>query len=240
MAGISTYLENALLNAVLRQIAYTSPTHVWLALFTVAPGVGGGGTEVSGGSYARQQIDNGTSNFSAPSLGSTSNGGVVTFPQATVTWGSVVAWGVFDASTGGNLLFFGTLVGVNEVQSLSITGSPTSGSITMTWGGYTTQAIPYNATAAQVQAFLEALTSIGEDNVACSGGPLPGTPISITYHGGLAKAHLDLFTTTYSLGGGAAPASAVAETTLGETGSKRINTGDTMSVPATHATVTLA
>lgn len=240
MANISTYLEDALLSAVLRQAAYTSPTHVYLALFTAAPNAGGGGTEVSGGGYARQQIDGSSSAFGAPASGSTSNGGTITFPTATVTWGTVTSWGIFDALTGGNLLFFGTLVGVNEVQSLAMSGSPTGGTFTLSFGGQTTEPIPYNATAAQVQAFLEALSSIGEDNVSCSGGALPGTAVTITFQGTLAGAAQSLITHTDSFTGGTSPAAAVSETTLGETGSKTINTGDTFEVTANKATVSIS
>ena len=64
---------------------------------------------------------------------------------------------------------------VNDVQTLSLSGNPTGGTFTLSFGGQTTAAIPFNATAAQVQAALQALSSIGAGNVACAGGPLPGT-----------------------------------------------------------------
>lgn len=105
MAAKTDYLANALLNHVVRNIAFTSPTAVFVALYTVAPTASTAGTEVSGGSYARQPIA-----FAAPSTGDTQNPSLVTFPMATALWGSVVAMGVLDALSGGNLLYFGPLV----------------------------------------------------------------------------------------------------------------------------------
>lgn len=70
---------------------------------------GTGGVEVSGGGYARVSITNNTTNFPNASNGSKSNGTVITFPSATVAWGTVVGWGIWDASTGGNLIAKGFL-----------------------------------------------------------------------------------------------------------------------------------
>lgn len=100
----STYLDNVFINAALRNTPFTPPTLIYVALFTVAPGVGGGGTEVSGGAYARQTVV-----FSAPSLGSASNTVDINFPIATLDWGTLVAFALYDASSGGNLLYFGNL-----------------------------------------------------------------------------------------------------------------------------------
>lgn len=104
MAAFSNYLENAVLNAVLRNTSYTSPTTVYVGLFTTDPTDAGSGTEVSGTNYARQSIA-----FSSPSNGVTSNSADVTFPQAGSAWGTVTHFGLFDASTSGNLLFHGAL-----------------------------------------------------------------------------------------------------------------------------------
>lgn len=107
------YLDNLLLNAVLRQTAFTPPTTIYVALFTVAPTVSGGGTEVSGGGYVRQPVT-----FSAPSNGQTSNTLDVTFPLATAAWGTVVAFGLYTAATGGQLLYFNAL-SVSRLVSVS-------------------------------------------------------------------------------------------------------------------------
>jgi len=100
MAEFSNYLENALINAVLRNTSYTSPTTVYVGLFTSDPTDANTGTEVSGGSYARTSVT-----FGAPSNGVTTSNADCTFPQATASWGTVGWIGLYDASTSGNLLF---------------------------------------------------------------------------------------------------------------------------------------
>ena len=56
MSAISNYLENALLNATLRNTTYTSPATVYAALFTTDPTDDGSGTECTGSGYARKAI----------------------------------------------------------------------------------------------------------------------------------------------------------------------------------------
>jgi hypothetical protein len=102
--SMSDYLENALLNAVLRNTPYTSPSQVYVALFTSDPTDAGTGTEVSGGGYARQPVT-----FNAPSNGQVTNAADILFPVATASWGTVTHIGIYDAQTGGNLLFHGAL-----------------------------------------------------------------------------------------------------------------------------------
>lgn len=100
MAEMSNYLENALVNATLRNTSYTSPTTVYLALYTSDPTDADTGTEVSGGSYVRQSIT-----FGAPSNGSSTNSAAIEFPQATADWGTITHVGIRDAITSGNLLY---------------------------------------------------------------------------------------------------------------------------------------
>jgi hypothetical protein len=100
MAEMSNYLENAVINAVLRNTSYTSPTTVYVGLFTSDPTDAGSGTEVSGGSYARVAVT-----FGAPSNGVSVNSAAVEFPQATGSWGTITHIGIHDALTTGNLLF---------------------------------------------------------------------------------------------------------------------------------------
>jgi hypothetical protein len=102
--SMSDYLENALLNAVLRNTSYTSPSQVYIALFTSDPTDAGTGTEVTGGGYARQPIT-----FNAPSNGQVTNAADILFPVATASWGTVTHIGIYDAASGGNLLFHGAL-----------------------------------------------------------------------------------------------------------------------------------
>jgi hypothetical protein len=100
MAEMSNFLENALINATLRNTTYTSPATVYVSLWTSDPTDAGSGTEVSGGSYARTSVT-----FGAPSNGVSTNSADVTFPQATASWGTVGWIGINDASTSGNLLY---------------------------------------------------------------------------------------------------------------------------------------
>lgn len=103
MAGnLTNYLENKLIDHFLGTTTYTKPTSVYIALFTVTPGEGAGGTEVAGGSYARKICA-----FNAAASGATENTGNVDFenmPAATT-----VAIGIFDAVTSGNMLLYGAL-----------------------------------------------------------------------------------------------------------------------------------
>ena len=104
MAEMSNYLENALINATLRNTSYTSPATVYLALYTTDPTDADAGTEVSGNAYVRQAIT-----FGAPSNGVSTNSAAIEFPQATGSWGTVAYIGIRDASTSGNLLFHSPL-----------------------------------------------------------------------------------------------------------------------------------
>lgn len=86
----------------------------YIALFTTAPTDAGGGTEVSGGSYARV---NGAGKFGAPSGGSIANNAAITFPTPTGSWGTIVAYGIFTASTGGTLLRWENMTTAKAVAS---------------------------------------------------------------------------------------------------------------------------
>lgn len=112
--SFSTYAANLVINALFRATNLTAPVTVYVALYTVAPTDAAGGTEVSGGSYARQPIA-----FGAPS-GSPSvstNSGTITFPTATANWGTIVAVGIFDAVSAGNLLFYGNLTANQTINT---------------------------------------------------------------------------------------------------------------------------
>ena len=97
---MSNFLENALINATLRNTTYTSVATVYVSLWTSDPTDAGSGTEVSGGSYARTAVT-----FAAPSNGASASSADCTFPTCTSTWGTVSHIGIFDASTSGNLLY---------------------------------------------------------------------------------------------------------------------------------------
>ena len=126
MAEFSNYLENALVNAVLRNTTYTSPTTVYVSLYTTDPTDADTGTEVSGGSYARTAVT-----FGAPSNGVTTNSADVTFPTCTASWGTVTHVGIHDASTAGNLLFHTPLDTSKTIDSGDIF-KITSGNLSVT------------------------------------------------------------------------------------------------------------
>jgi hypothetical protein len=105
MAGFTTYLQQEILDHIFGNGAYSAPT-VHVGLFTAAPSDAGGGTEVSGNSYARV---NASALFGAASGTAIANDGAITFPMATGSWGTITHFGVFDASTAGNLLVWGAV-----------------------------------------------------------------------------------------------------------------------------------
>jgi hypothetical protein len=118
----SDFLENKLLDHMLGKTSYTMPT-VYVGLYTAAPTDAGGGTEVSGGAYARVATSGAT--WNAASAGSSSNAAAVTFPTATASWGTITHFGLFDASTTGNMLRWGALttsktVGNGDTPSFGI------------------------------------------------------------------------------------------------------------------------
>jgi hypothetical protein len=106
---------------------------------------------------------------------------------------------------------------VSEQQTLTITGTPTGGTFRINFKGVTSGAIAYDASAADVQAALELMSTIGAGNVTCSGGALPGTPVVITFANNLADQALPLAVVVDSaLTGGTTPAAAIAQTVAGE------------------------
>jgi len=102
MDAKTTYLENKILEHNLKNTSYTSPTTVYLALFTAAPTDAGGGTEVTGGSYARVALT-----FASAASGSITTSATADFtdlPAAVITHAAIM-----DASTSGNMLYYGAL-----------------------------------------------------------------------------------------------------------------------------------
>lgn len=129
MANLTDSFENSLIDWFFRgQAAPTLPANLHVGLFTVSPSDAGGGTEVSGGAYARASVARSLANFAGTQAagstvasngtgGQTSNNGTITFPAPTANWGSVVAFGIFDASTGGNLLIWGPITPAKTVNN---------------------------------------------------------------------------------------------------------------------------
>lgn len=106
MAHFSDYLENKVLDHVVGKTSFTMPS-VWVGLYTAAPTDAGGGTECTGGSYARKSTAG--SDWAAASGGATSNANAITFVTPTGSWGTATHFGLFDAASAGNLLAWNSL-----------------------------------------------------------------------------------------------------------------------------------
>lgn len=109
--AMSDYLEERIAKHVLRGVSYTSPSTLYLALFkspvtSAALEAGTITSEVTGGGYARQVIV-----FNNPTNpgGVSTNNGVVTFPTATASWGTITHFAIMDSLTAGNVLIYGEL-----------------------------------------------------------------------------------------------------------------------------------
>ena len=130
MAKASDYLENQILNHLLRTGSYTKPSTIYVGLYSAAPSDSGGGTEISGNGYARVQVGPGDSSWGAPSggNGTTTNLAAVSFPTPTGSgWGTVTHFALFDAATSGNMLMWGALdapqvVGAGNTLTIPIGG----------------------------------------------------------------------------------------------------------------------
>jgi len=114
MAGtFSTALNNKLLDHILKTTSFAVPSNIYVALYTVAPTASGGGTEVSGNGYARKVHNS----WDAGADGASENTGAISFDAASGgNWGTVVAFGLFDAISGGNFLAWGDLTASKAVN----------------------------------------------------------------------------------------------------------------------------
>lgn len=129
MTGKSDYLENKLIDHIFRGRAFTAPTQLWVGLLTAAPTDAGGGTEVTGGSYARATpgVNSDTAwaatQGGTPAAASSGTGGVtsnpaaLTFPAPTANWGVVTHMGIYDAVSGGNLLYWVALTAAKTINN---------------------------------------------------------------------------------------------------------------------------
>ena len=113
MAALSDYAEKLLLDWMMTSGSATRPTAWYVALYTAAPSDSGGGTEVSTGGYARQSV---TFDAATSPGGTTSNSADVSFTAVGGNYGTVTHMGIFDASTGGNLLWHGVLSASKTVE----------------------------------------------------------------------------------------------------------------------------
>jgi hypothetical protein len=116
-SGFSQYFEDACLNWFRGTTFPAVPAHLFVALFTTAPinGVDSAAVEVSGTSYVRKQITPNTSQFAAPSgaaPASMATNADVVFATPGGSWGTVVGWALYDASSAGNMICYGAFTGV--------------------------------------------------------------------------------------------------------------------------------
>ena len=101
MAGsFLTVLHDKLIDHVLKTTPFTVPANIYCSLFSVAPTIAGGGTELTGNGYARVVHNS----WDAAAAGASENTGVITFANASGDWVEAVALGLHDAITGGNFL----------------------------------------------------------------------------------------------------------------------------------------
>lgn len=138
MAAMTDFLENKLLDFLFRAQALgitgasaaagTGPTTLYVGLLTAAPSDSAAGTEVSGGSYARVSITSalsawagtqsaGSTAASSGTSGTTSNNNAITFPAPTANWGVVTHFAIYDASSAGNMLLWGSLTTSKTVNN---------------------------------------------------------------------------------------------------------------------------
>ena len=141
MAALTNFAENKIVDALLRGQSLAAPATWYIALFTVTPGEAGGGTEVSGGGYARVAVNAslaawagtqgaGTTAVSSGTSGTTSNNASATFPTPTANWGLVNSWGLMDASTGGNMWIYAALTTSKNVNNGDPAPSYAAGALT--------------------------------------------------------------------------------------------------------------
>jgi hypothetical protein len=139
----SNYLINKVIDFVLRGQTFTAPATVYAALATTTGSPAACGTEVSGGSYARVAITSSLTNWagtqgatttaaSSGTSGTTSNNIAITFPSPTANWGTVTEFCIFDASTGGNLLFRAALTSSQAINNGAAAPSFTISALTGT------------------------------------------------------------------------------------------------------------
>ena len=130
--SLDTATRNALAGSLLGRSAYTAPATLHAALIVGASTALTGGTEATGGSYARVAVTNNTTNFPAPTAGVVTSANAITWPTSTAAWGAVNAVRLFDAASGGNLVAGAILSPSATVDATGITVSIPAGQLTLT------------------------------------------------------------------------------------------------------------
>lgn len=138
---------------------------------------------------------------------SNGSGGVVVGPGKTAVFHGIDAvWAVCD--------------GTNEVQTVTVDGSPTGGTFDLTYAGETAT-VAYNVSAAALKSALEGLSTIGSGNVDVSKA---SNVYTVTFKGGLANTNVALMTADgANLTGGTSPDVTVANGTQGASGTASLS-----------------
>lgn len=151
MTAFTDFMENKLIDWLFRAQAIgitgasagagSGPTTLYVGLLTTTPTDSTAGTEVSGGSYARVSVTSGTTAWnntqgnttgaSTGTDGTTENAGTVTFPAPTANWGTVNGFGIYDASSGGNLLIYAPLTTPKTINNGDAAPSFAAGALTI-------------------------------------------------------------------------------------------------------------
>lgn len=142
--NMTDFLENKLVDYLFRGQAFTAPATLYIALFTAAPSDAGGGTEVTGGSYARASVSSSLANWagtqsvgsttaSTGTGGQTSNNATISFPAPTANWGVVTHFAIFDAATAGNPLIWAALSTSKTVNNGDAAPVFNAGALTVTF-----------------------------------------------------------------------------------------------------------
>jgi hypothetical protein len=121
MSAASNYLENKLLDHTLTATGFTAPAARYLALFTNTSGSAATNLEAgtltdevstSGTAYARKAVT-----FAAASSGTSATNATVTFDAATANWGTITHIAIMDATTSGNVLFWGAVTTSKTIET---------------------------------------------------------------------------------------------------------------------------
>lgn len=141
--AMTDYLENKLADHLFRTTTFSQPATLAVALYTAAPGETGGGTEVTGGSYARVANNPANANWngthgnttgaSSGTGGNIDNAGAITFPTPTANWGTITHFAILDATSGGNMLIYGALTASKTVNNGDPAPSFPAGSLDVTF-----------------------------------------------------------------------------------------------------------
>lgn len=264
-AVISNFLENKIVDHVLRNTAYSSPgTNVYLALYTDATvqDDANSGTEVTSGSYQRVQV----TAWNAPTSGCTANTNAITFNTATAPWGNVRYIGILDASTVGNLLMWGQLtadksIGAGDTFSIAagdldikLYGAfsyPLSGSLI----NHVLRNTAFTTPGTSVYAALYTTVPDAADSggVEVTGGSYARVQIAGTSdwdsptNGSTANTNIETYWTATAGWGDVKGVGLRTSATVGDllfygtlSGSKTVASGDTFRFPAGALTVTVS